>query len=162
MYTKSKHLLPGCTRPTDAELDEFYKKARQSLHDIDLPGNYQIRWIGSDRENTQNILNHIRTGNKTGTVSVPIVTEHNQQPESVIGNTIILINFDHIELVAYAAITEQHTALDGPAVRPIKIWKPIHRRYFDFLLEPCGKICDEETIIAFETIEVVFDTENQR
>lgn len=64
MYTSSKHLLPGCTRPTDESLELFYNKVRESLPNMDLPENFQVRWIGADAESTQSILQHIRSGKK--------------------------------------------------------------------------------------------------
>ncbi len=112
------------------------------------------------------ILGHVRDGNKTGTVHVPEAIAHSGQPTPAVGDAIVLIDFDGtpsvlvritgIETVAYAEITERHTAVDGPRVRALDIWIPVHVGYFNKLLAPAGKKVTDTTPIAFETFEVLY------
>ena len=166
MSDKTRHLVAGCTVPDESTLDAFWQAARDANPDRTLPDDYQVRWIGGDESSTSAILAHIRSGDKTGTVSVPWVIERNGQHKPAVGDAIILINFDGspavlvqiiaIDDVPYGQITEEHTGLDGPRVRAVDIWKPIHVRYFDMLLAPYGLVTDDETPISFEKFELVY------
>ncbi len=156
--------MPGCTRPSDEMLEKYYEQAQLSA---ELPDNFQVRWIGGDANSTAAILQHIRNGNKTGTVSVPEAVAASGQQETKPGDSIILLNFDGTpalvvqvtatEIVAYGDINESHTALDGPQVRALDVWKPVHHGYFDRLLSPFGKSCTDSTPISFETFHIVYD-----
>ncbi len=170
MHERSKFLVPGSTQPLDSDLEAFYAAARKACSAAvignKLGDDFSVRWIGADEASTSGILAVIRSGDKTGSVSVPQVVEHNGQKQPGVGDAIVLINFDgtaallvritHVEVVAYGDITEQHTALDGPRVRAIDIWKPLHERYFNMLLAPQGLVCDASTPIAFESFELLY------
>ena len=119
-----------------------------------------------DARSTATILQHIRNGDKTGTVSLPAVSEHNGQATPVVGDTIILINFDgtpalllritHLDVIAFGDINEQHTALDGPSVRALEVRKALHEPYFNMLLAPLGIVCDVATPVTFESFELLY------
>ncbi|MGI9232584.1 MAG: ASCH domain-containing protein [Woeseiaceae bacterium] len=166
MSDKTKFLVKGCTTPSEAAIDRFYAEAERRLLDANLPNDYQVRWIGADETSTRNILEHIRSGQKTGTVSVPWAIERSGQPVPRTGDAIILINFDGtpavliritaIEEVPYGEITEHHTALDGPRVRALEIWKPLHLGYFNMLLRPYDLVVDDDTPISFENFELLY------
>lgn len=163
---RTHYLVKGCTPPNDAELGRFWNEARNAVANANLPDNYQVRWIGGDDESTRNILQHFRTGDKTGSVTLPWVVRNTGQPEPGVGDAIILINFDGtpallvrttaIQEVPYGEITEEHTALDGPRVRALPIWKPLHEPYFNKLLAPYQLQVSDETPIWFETFEVLY------
>jgi uncharacterized protein YhfF len=166
MNDKTRHLVSGCTVPDLAVLDDFWQAARLANPGRPLPDDYQVRWIGGDEQSTSAILGHIRSGNKTGTVSVPWVIERSGQHKPAVGDAIILINFDGtpaimvqiiaIDDVPYGMIDEEHTSLDGPRVRAVDVWKPMHVRYFDMLLAPYDLVTDDDTPISFEKFEVVY------
>ncbi|MEM7278552.1 MAG: ASCH domain-containing protein [Pseudomonadota bacterium] len=133
----------------------------------ELPDKFQVRWIGGDANSTAAILQHIRDGNKTGTVSVPEAVAASGQQETKPGNSIILLNFDGTPaLVVQVAATEvvagdindSHTALDGPQVRALDVWMPVHKGYFDRLLSPFGKSCTDSRPISFEAFHIVYNT----
>lgn len=169
MFDKTKYLLEGCARPTDPELTAFYERAKSHCQKAGLPDDFQVRWIGGDAGSTNSILEHIRNGDKTGTVTVPEAIAHSGQKPPAVGDTIVLINFDGtpalvvritaIEVVAYGAIEARHTGLDGPRVRDIPVWKPLHEGYFDKLLAPLGIRCTDATPISFETFELLCSAE---
>ncbi len=164
--TRQYYLAPGCATPEDSKLDAFYSEAIAALPLQKLPPDYQVRWIGANDEVTRNILDLFRSGDKTGSVTLPDVVKHTGQPEATVGDTTILINFDgspgilirtiKIEEVAFGEITEEHTALDGPKVRALDVWLPLHEPYFNMLLAPAGKTVQPDTPIWFETFEVLY------
>jgi len=159
------YLVEGCTPPDAAQLAEFYQNAKQALS-TELPDTYQIRWIGADMASTTAILNHIRHGDKTGTVSLPWVAEQRGCEPSHAGDVMILLNFDgtpallleitKVETVAYKAITLAHTSLDGPSVRALDVWIPLHRPYFEMLVKPYGMTVTDDMPIWFETFKPLF------
>jgi uncharacterized protein YhfF len=168
MYERSKFLVPGCTKPLDSDLETFYDNARRECVSADLADDFSVRWIGVDDTTTASILEHVRRGDKTGSVTVPQVVEYNGQDQSRVGDAVVLITFDgtpavlvritHVDVVAFGDVKEQHTALDGPGVRAIDIWKPLHEGYFNMLLAPQELVCDATTPIACETFELLYST----
>lgn len=166
MSDKLKHLQAGGTRPDETELDRFWDEARAKSGAHDLPDDYRVRRIGADASTTRAILDHIRNGDKTGTVSVPWAVERSGEPRTDVGDAIILIDFDGtpsilvrieaVDVVAYGDISEKQTALDGPRVRALDVWKAVHVGYFNQLLEPWGLCVTDETPIAFERFDVVY------
>ncbi len=164
---RTKFLVAGCETPNEQILQAFWAEARSRVQaETKLPVDFQVRWIGGNEETTKAILAHIRTGNKTGTVHVPQAVAHSGQPVPAVGDAIVLIEMDgtpkvlvqisEIETVPYSEISERHTALDGPAIRELELWKQIHRPYFDMLLAPAGISCTAETPIAFERFRLIY------
>ena len=162
---RSRFLLPGCARPDDAVLEAFWIRASAvdaTLEDVD----FAVRWIGADADSTDRILTHVISGAKTGTVSLPDVLAHRGEHAPDIGDGMVLIRCDGtpavavritaIDVVRYADIDESHTALDGPNVRALDVWLPLHRPYFDLLLRPLGRTTGDDTLIRFETFELVY------
>lgn len=159
-------LVKGDTPPDEEALDAFWQRARTALGDRNLPDSYQVRRIGGDEASTRIILESVRSGNKTGTVTLPWVVENSGQAEPKAGDAIILINFDGspalliritgIREVLFGDVSEKETAQDGPAVRALDIWKPMHQAYFDRLLEPFGLAVSDETPLWFEKIELLY------
>ena len=159
------YLVAGSTPPDPIVMDEFFEQARRSLS-TDLPDTYQVRWIGANHESTDAILAHIRAGDKTGTVSLPWVAEKRGCEPSKAGHVMILINFDgspavllritKVQTVAYEDIALEHTSLDGPSVRALDIWLPLHTPYFEMLVKPYGLTVTDAMPIWFETFELLY------
>ena len=157
------YLVEGSQPPDYDAIESFYHQAQLATQD--LPENYHVRWIGGDDETTEAILGHILTGDKTGTVSMPWVAEKRGCGPSRAGDAMVLIHFDgspavvlqvtNVETVPYKDIELKHTSLDGPAVRPLEIWLPVHTPYFERLLEPYGLKLTDDTPISFETFKLV-------
>lgn len=147
-----------------AKCDQFWGAA--SAQRPGLPEAYEVRRIGTDAETTSAILRLIVSGDKTGSVHVPEVFRQTGEPRPAVGDGIILLDANNepalavtiasIEDVPYAEITEAHTAVDGPRVRQLDIWKKVHHPYFNQLLAPFGLSCDAQTPIAFETFRIEY------
>ena len=157
------YLPTGCAQADIAELDAFWAKAKRDLPT--LPETYQVRWIGIDRDTTRDVIDLIRAGDKTGTFTLPWFVENSGQPVPAVGDTIILIDFDghphlivrltDIETVAFGDITLEHTAIDGPPVRDLSIWVPLHTSYWNGMLAPFGKRVGDAMPVWVEKFELL-------
>lgn len=166
------YLPTGCGRPDRAELDAFWQNAVCELPDAALPDVYHVRWIGLDAETTEQIIELIRAADKTGTFTLPWLVERTEQPEPAVGDAIILVDFDghprllvrltRIERVAFGAITPGHIAIDGTPVRDLAVWKPLHIRYWNALLEPHGLRVGDEMPVWIEDFELLYDPDAAR
>jgi len=158
------YLPTGCDRPNLDDLDAFWARARSAVPD--LPDHYQVRWIGLDRDTTRQVIDLIRSGDKTGTFTLPWIVENTGQPEPAVGDDIILIDFDgqpqlvvrltDIETVPFGAIDETHTAIDGTPVRDLSIWKPLHTNYWNGMLAPFKRQVDDDMPVWIEKFELLY------
>lgn len=159
------YLPEGCAKPDKAALNAFWLAAKDSLPQARLPDDYQVRWIGLDAESTRQIFELIRAGDKTGTFTLPWIVNRTEQPAPRVGDAIILIDFDgtptmlirltDIEEVPFGQITNQHTAVDGPPVRDIAVWKPLHTQYWNAMLEPFDMSVSDDMPVWIEKFEVL-------
>lgn len=160
------YLPAGCARPEITALDAFWADARTALDREALPDDYQVRWIGLDRESTQQVLDLILAGDKTGTFTLPWIVAHTDQPAPTVGDYIILVDFDgrpcllvqltRIEEVAFGAITTAHTRIDGSPVRDLAVWKPLHTRYWNDLLAPFDLAVSDAMPVWVEAFELLW------
>jgi uncharacterized protein YhfF len=163
------YLPAGCARPDPAALDDFWRHALT----LNLPGKlsapYDVRWIGLDDESTDQVLELIRTGDKTGTFTLPWLVEQSADPLPCIGDAIILIDFSGnpelllrltaIETVSFGEITAAHTAVDGSPVRDLAIWKPLHISYWNPMLTPFDVQVSDDMPILVEKFDLLYARE---
>lgn len=159
------YLPGGCAQPDPTELDTWWQKLRTAQPNIALPNDYQVRWIGLDMETTEQVIELIAAGDKTGTFTLPWMVEHTGTPVPAIGDTIILIDFaghprlvvrlTEITEVAFGAITNAHIAIDGSPVRDLAIWVPLHTRYWNKLLAPYKLSISEDMPVLVEKFELL-------
>jgi len=160
------YLPEGCARADEAMLDAFWQAARDDLPGADLPNKYEVRWIGLDAESTTEILDLIRVRDKTGTFTLPWIVARTEQPTPRVGAAIILIDFDgspallirltDIREVSFGEITAKHTVIDGPPVRDLSIWKPLHTRYWNALLAPLDMTVSDDMPVWIEKFELLY------
>ncbi len=149
-------------------MDTFWRQARASCSQ--LPQHYSSRQIGLQPELNSVILRLIASGNKTGTVSIPEVDTQTGRERPAVGDGILLLDANaepaiavqlvKIEHVPYGKITEQHTKIDGPRVRQLKVWQDSHLPWFNRQLAPFGLSCTASTLISFETFAVRYPALN--
>ena len=158
------YLPAGCTRPDADELEAFWIKAKHAATGVPAwPEHFDVRWIGLDHESTEQVIDLIIDNDKTGTFTLPWITDHTDQPTPAVGDAIILIDFGGhprlivrlrtIQTVAFGNITAQHTAIDGSPVRDIAIWKPLHTHYWNAMLAPFGLAVTTDMPVWIETFE---------
>ncbi len=158
----------GPKLPELSALQAFCKRANDKIDNIGTIS--QVRSIGIDEETTGLILDFIREGEKIGTFSLPWVMAKEGQTETASGTNIILSDYYGIPqlivkitkpfLKTFGTISPKETALDGPPVRDIKIWKPLHFEYWNGLLKEYGKRCSEDMPIIVEPFELIYDDKN--
>ena len=160
------YLPEGCARADEATLNAFWQAARDYLPGAGLPTEYEVRWIGLDAESTAEILDLIRVRDKTGTFTLPWIVARTEQPTPRVGAAIILIDFDgspallirltDIREVSFGEITAEHTVIDGPPVRDLSIWKPLHTRYWNALLAPFDMTVSDDMPVWIEKFELLY------
>ncbi len=161
------YLPEGCTRPRRDELDAFWAAARAARPDVAWPAGYQVRWIGLDAESTRQIFDLIRSGDKTGTFTLPWIVERTDQPAPRAGDCIVLIDIDgtptqlvrleSVHLVRFGDVTAADTAIDGSPVRDPAVWKPLHTVYWNGLLKPFGLAVSDDMPFWAEPFTLLHD-----
>lgn len=162
------YLPDGPERPDPAALDAFWATSLQQIPELAKGPGYQARWIGLDDDSTEQVIELIRAGDKTGTFTLPWLVERTGQAKPRVGDPIILIDYKgkprllvrltRIHAVPFGEISEADTAIDGSPVRPLAIWKPLHTRYWNAMLEPFGlQVSDDMPVLVegFERLDVV-------
>ncbi|RMF96152.1 MAG: ASCH domain-containing protein [Gammaproteobacteria bacterium] len=159
-------LPPGPQRPDRAELARFWRRACSEQPGLDAGAPCRIRWIGLDHETTEQVLELIESGDKTGTFSLPWLLERNGQPEPQPGDLIVLIDFaGHPRLLVrltavyerrFGEITAADTAIDGSPVRKLETWKALHSRYWGALLAPFGLAVRDDMPVLIEPFEWLY------
>jgi uncharacterized protein YhfF len=160
------YLPEGPARPSAAALEAFWAQARAALPHARLADHYQVRWIGLDAPSTRQIFDLIRSGDKTGTFTLPWIVERTGQPKPMVGDCIILIDFDgtptllvrleRVHEVLFGQVTADDTAIDGSPVRDLAVWKPLHTQYWGALLKPFGLSVSDDMPFWAERFSVIY------
>jgi len=150
--------------PDNEKLDIFYNNAKKILGNI--PEYHEVRSIGIDRESTVQILDFILSKEKVGTFSLPWISNAEGYSETLPGTNIILTAYDgvpkalvritDIKQVDFGAISYEETKIDGPPVRDLEVWKPLHTQYWNKLLSSYGKECSEKMPVIVEYFDLVY------
>jgi len=158
-------LPTGCAPPDPAELNTYWHHAVAELGELQLPSEFQVRWIGLDDTTTEQVIELIQAGDKTGTFTLPWIIEHTGQPDPAVGDPIVLVDFHghprllvrltEIDTVPFGAITTTHTRIDGSPVRDLAIWKPLHTNYWNNLLAPYQLSVDAAMPVLVEKFELL-------
>ena len=160
------YLPVGPARPDKAALDAFWQAARESDGAARLSDTYQVRWFGIDEPTTNQILKYIADGDKTGTFTLPWILSETGQAMPQVGDSIIVIdysgnprlaiNLTQIQTVPFGQIGPEHTALDGPSVRELSVWTPIHRDFWNGELARFDRSVTDDMPVLVESFEVVY------
>lgn len=163
------YIMSGTAQPDAAVLNVFFEKAKQTVAET-LPDTFEVRSIGGNPEVMNAIYTHIRTGEKTGTISMPWVAEQLAFEPTKVGDAMILIDFHGVpqlllritgvETVRAANISYEHTKMDGPAVRALDVWLQVHQPYLESLVRPFGLTVDDDTPVSFEAFELLYSADN--
>jgi uncharacterized protein YhfF len=169
-------LPDGCSRPALAGLQSFWERAQAALTaarspESGLPDHYQVRWIGLDDATTEEVIDLIIAGDKTGTFSLPWLIQHTGQPEPASGDCIILVDFGGrprllvrltaITPVDFGNVTAANTSIDGSPVRALAVWIPLHTQYWNNLLAPFDLSVTAAMPVLLEKFELLYTGDNQ-
>lgn len=144
---------------------EFWQSCLPSIGQPPADGFYRVRSIGGTPETTEVITKLILAGDKIGTFTSPWMYDGDRSITPVVGGYSVLTNSKgapaavlkttFLMTLPFNQITENETAIDGPAVRPLEIWKPIHVTFFTNELTARGKTFAEDMPVTVEQFEVV-------
>jgi uncharacterized protein YhfF len=157
------YLPAGCATPDVKELDAFWERAGQATE-----GSYHARWIGLDHDSTEQVLELIIAGDKTGTFTLPWIVAHTDHPDPAVGDFVMLIDFSGsprilveltaIETVLFGAVTADHIKVDGTPVRDLAIWKALHTSYWNGMLQPFELAISDDMPVLIEKFRLVYYT----
>lgn len=146
-------------------VEAFWQSCQSQLEAAPSDGFYRVRSIGSTPESTAIITRLVLEGQKTGTFTSPWMYEGDRSITPVVGGYSVLLDESEspravlkttgLMIVPFDQITEKETAIDGPAVRPLDVWRPIHVTFFTNELEARGKEFAQDMPVTVEKFEVV-------
>lgn len=155
------------TPPDAQEVASFIDAARRSGVIQEIEADTETRWIGLDEETTEQIIELIRAGDKTGTFSLPWIIERTGQRSPVAGQHIVLVDMNGrprllvrltvVREAIFGQVDATHTAVDGTPVRDPTVWKPLHEQYWGALLAPHGLHVSDDMPFLIEEFELVYD-----
>ena len=162
------YLPAGPEQPQVEELQAFWSAAQQAH--ADLGEDYEVRWFGIDAKTTRGIFDFIRAGEKTGTYTLPWLLEKTGQRRARVGDHVVLIDYDGTptlllriianEQVPFGAIDARITSLDGPSVREVDVWKPLHQKFWDSELAQFGLAVTGDMPVLVEHFALIFDRDS--
>lgn len=166
MYRLISIFLSVCVATAQAStVEDFWTSCLPSLSAPPADGFYRVRSIGGTPETTEVITKLILEGQKRGTFTSPWMYEGDRSITPIVGGYSILtdskdapravLQTTGVMTLPFNQITEEETALDGPAICALDVWTPIHVTFFTNALEPRGKSFVEDMPVTVEKFEVV-------
>ena len=150
--------------PDSELLDLFWQQAINAVPEI--ARDHQVRSIGIDEETTDLIIEFIKAGEKTGTYSLPWLMEAEGHPKTTPNTPIILVSYAGIPKVVvqttrvyettFGNISLKDTSLDGPPVRDLDIWIPLHTKYWNGLLSNHNRVCTSDMPVLVERFKFIY------
>ena len=155
----------GPEQNLDSELlDSFWQQAINAVPEI--ARDHQVRSIGIDEETTDLIIEFIKTGEKKGTYSLPWLIEAEGYPKTNPNTPIMLVSYDGIPKVVvqitgvyettFGNISLNDTSLDGPPVRDLDVWIPLHTEYWNGLLSKHNLSCTSDMPVLVEEFKFIY------
>lgn len=155
----------GPEQSPDSELlDSFWQQAINAVPEI--ARDHQVRSIGIDEETTDLIIEFIKTGEKKGTYSLPWLIEAEGYPKTNPNTPIMLVSYDGIPKVVvqitgvyettFGNISLNDTSLDGPPVRDLDVWIPLHTEYWNGLLSKHNLACTSDMPVLVERFKFIY------
>jgi uncharacterized protein YhfF len=158
--------VPKPTPPKVEALKAFLAEARAACPGEHIGDVVRPRCIGFNAQTADNILAVVASGDKVGTFSP--VWMHEKKPETrpAIGELVALCSFSgepkilvttvRLDLVKWRDIGLEHTAIDGPAVRALDVWKPMHWKLWTGQLAEFGVQSTEDMPVCVERFRVLY------
>jgi len=154
--------------PTPVRADgviEFWEGCLSALSPPPADGFYRVRSIGGTPGSIEAITNLILSGDKTGTFTSPWIYEDDRSLTPVVGGYSVLtdskkapravLKTTGLLMLPFNRITEKETALDGPAIRSLDLWRPIHVKFFTGEVTARGRVFAADMPVTVEKFEVV-------
>lgn len=160
--------MPSIPENTDrAAVDEFWLACSKALPHLNLPTKkFALRCIGTTQEMNSTILGLIASGQKVGTFPLPRQLERMGEPLPKPGDFTIqltlggkpklLVQTTSAEIIPFRAITAEHTAIDGPTVRALDVWRKVHIPYYTNILAAFGETFTEDISTCVERFTCLY------
>ncbi len=155
-------------QPTDAQRQTFLDTCAAAVPGLDAGKKQRIRCIGWDQETSETIAKLVIDGEKVGTFSLPWLHAAHPELKPEIGEFIIQTAYDGapqallqtvgLELLTFKDIDASYTALDGPGVRDLTVWRGIHTKHWNGLLASQGKTVVDNMPVVVERFVCVYPT----
>ncbi|MFM7707885.1 MAG: hypothetical protein ACKO9D_07700 [Gammaproteobacteria bacterium] len=75
------------------------------------------------------------------------------------GRPVLLLRTTEVREVLFGRVTALDIAIDGSPVRDPAIWKPLHTRYWNALLQPFGLAVSDDMPFWAERFTLLFDAD---
>lgn len=157
--------MAGAACSSPPETLDYWQKCKPELNPPPRNDEFRVVSIGSSAEIRDAIVNLILEGQKTGTFTSPWLFEDNPSMAPQPGRYGVLIDSmgtpravlrtTRTITMPFHQITENETAVDGPAVRPLSVWRSVHESFFGRELKKHGKSFTTELPVTVEHFEVV-------
>ncbi len=163
--SKAETITDGLAKPSDEDLDAFWTNAKEAVPD--LSDDYELLRIGGNEDTIGAILNLVKAGEKNGSFAVPWLLEAAGQDTPKVGDAKVLLAFDgtptlvvrltNVKPVKYGDIGPQHLTIEGPRMRDVDVWKPMHSEHWNKSLSEHGRSVTDDMPLLVTPWEVVFE-----
>jgi len=146
-------------------VDDFWARCLPSLAAPPADAYYRVRSIGSSPQAQEIITQLILAELKTGTFSSPWIYEGDRAITPVVGGYSVLVDSTDapravlkttaVKTIPFDQITEKETAIDGPAVRPLDVWRSVHVKFFTNELAARSKSFSDDMPVTVEKFAIV-------
>lgn len=153
-------------QPTESQLNTFLDSCSSQIPSLDAGTTQRVRCIGWDQETSEAIAQLVVDGEKVGTFSLPWLHAQNPELKPEIGEYIIQTTFDGVpkallrtvglELLTFKNIDLSYTALDGPSVRDLEVWRDVHTKYWNTLLGELDKTVEDDMPVIVERFICIY------
>ncbi|MBM3514558.1 MAG: ASCH domain-containing protein [Alphaproteobacteria bacterium] len=152
--------------PNPHALDAFYAAARRAMPKVAFTNTYGVRCIGNTRDASKKIAVYVAAREKVGTFPLPWHYEKTKQPPPKSGDFTILVDYDgepyavvrtsSIQTVRFADVSDHHTEIDGPPVRKVAAWRPVHIAHWTRQLAPHGLSITDDMPVWIERFDLIY------
>jgi uncharacterized protein YhfF len=159
-------LPEAVARPNDEALASFWHAVETERSHWTPPASFEVRCFGTTRDNTEETLRHVAQGAKSATYRAAPVLEALGRRPAAAGDVAVLVDWDgaprlavryvETELTPFARIAARHTALEGPLLRDVNLWKQVHREHWSGQLAVFGLAFSEDLLVAVERFDLLY------
>lgn len=127
---------------------------------------YDAWAFGNSPEMADELLAHVLKGEKTGTSSLYILYELEQEQVPKVESYSVLLDGNDqaqaiictkvVEILPYSQVSEVHGYLEGEGDRTLNYWRSVHQPFFEQELKKYGQTFSEDMLIVYELFELVY------
>jgi uncharacterized protein YhfF len=125
----------------------------------------RVRRFGDTAAMTSALHGLILSGEKTITATTPWLTAVDPSRRGFPGAFWVIVDAEgapqgvlrttEIKQARFDQVTEDDSQFEGKPVRPIEVWRQVHRDFFNRVLQPLGKSWSADMPVTLERFEVV-------